>query len=257
MKRFEAWMREREQEARPADPARVAEYLGEVAAGDGYERAPSLSSLRRIRAAIDHAHIGTGFPPPSDDPGVRSAWARIMRERSGEPHRDVVRVLDEVFAPDLQHMVLAQPQTPLGWRDRLLLSVAAGAYLKTAETLALTLADVVEVEQGISVALPEGGEATLQAYSYALDLREPLYRWRAFLRAHLGGADEFDSARLDASPLFLSVDRHGRVSDRAISDVGLTKTVRRAAELAGLEGPSRFSAGMLRDLARPPGEQQR
>lgn len=229
---FEAWCDSLGRPPLPATPAAVADYLSEIAGPAGTPGRP-VSSLWRVRRAIDVFHVAAGFAAPSGDGHVREAWWAILDARGARSRRGGDIVLDDVLDPRVRAMVVMLPETMVGWRNRALLLVGAGAALGPAEVAALTADDVVYNEAEATVWLPEGDYARLTARDPALSPGRALAHWRA-----AAGAED--------GPLFRGVDRGGNVGTRALTDAAVLYVVRRAARAAGLADADRLTGAVLR-----------
>src|SRR5688572_5180333 len=115
-RRFEAWCAERRLAALPAAPETAILFLSELSRG------ASAVSLRLAKAAVAHHHREGGHPSPFDalPPTVTVS---DLTQGGGVPQRSGVVRIDEVLPDRVQRMILAQPDTLVGVRDRALLVV--------------------------------------------------------------------------------------------------------------------------------------
>jgi integrase len=250
--RFAAWTETQSASPLPAAPDLVAEYLDTVATS---EPVPSLSTVRRIKAAIDHMHDEAGYPKPSKSPEVKQAWDRIRHRRTKGSRVTGNVLLDGALTPTQRAMIIAQPDTALGTRDRALLLLGLGAGLRPAELVALETNDVdldrrIEFELpsrgpnpvGVSVPIPGGERVHVYSRSPDLDPAKHLSAWMRIASRESDHDSERDEGSEQAGQiLFRGIDRHGNVSENGLTLAGLGVVVRRAAELAGLDDPSSFT----------------
>ncbi len=219
---FAAWCAAARRRALPATTATVARYVDEVAAA----RRPS--TVRRRLAGIAARHRDAGFPSPTGAPAVRHAMARAAWRGRAD------RVPTRPLTPDAASaMVAALPPTAAGARDAALVLVGYGAALRCSELVGLDVADVRAGPGGLAVTtargvvhVPRGSRPTLCAVT----------AWARWLEAR-GPAP---------GPAFHPIDRHGRVGGRRLSDDAITDIVRRAARVAGLASPERWTSRSLR-----------
>jgi len=253
---FQEWARERGLDPDRPSAEVLAAYLQAVADPGGTEEAghkpASMSRLYRIRAAVSRLAGGSGEDGEgslSGHPAVGRAVAAIAAEREAArepvPDRSGRVVLSERAWLDLRNMVASRDTTPVGKRDRALLVIGAGAQLRPSEAIRLRVEDVSVTPGGVAVTLPEGGEAYLVAEQGLLDPLRAVSDWLAVLERAKGAAP--------AGPLFRSVDRHGNIGDRALSDRAITTIVRRAAMKLGPAYADKLSGRSLSTLAPPGG----
>jgi integrase len=223
----------------PAEAATIALYLT--------ARAPELaaSSLARRLAAIRRAHRADDLPRP-DSEVLRAVWSGIQRTHGRPPRKKRALVTE-----DLRRVVRKCPDTLTGARDRAILLLGFAAALRRCELAAITLPGVKNdhnvgpirltfVGGGLEVHIDRSkadqtGEGAIVGVPYGKTRLCPVAAVRAWLEA----------AKIANGPLFRSIDRHGRLSDKAISAGAIACIVKRAAERAGLD-PSMFAGHSLR-----------
>ena len=229
--------------AERATPSRVAAHLAGLASGGG----ASLSSLRRVRAAVDWAFSEAGAPSPTASPEVESVWTGILRAARGEAPPDDV-ILTAVRAPDLLRLVEATA-TPaqdasaarppyVAPRDTLLLLLGAATMLRASELAELTFGDVAPEGGGVSVRLPEGRRVHVTAEP---PLPSPAVALGALLVAVRGAGLSCEPD----DPVFRAADRWDVPRDRPIGKSDVARIARRAAARAGLDGAAAFGATRL------------
>ena len=226
---FAAWCRQHGLQALPAAPETVARYLVDAAAR--YK----TGSLQRHLSAIASAHRAGGHESPTRAEAVRLVWAGIRRE-----HGTAQQGKAPLVTADVAAMVAALPRGPLGVRDRALLLVGFAGAFRRSELVALDVADVERTAAGLVVTIrrsktdQEGAGRKLGIPAGKNPRTCPVRALRAWL----------ELARIQDGPLFRGVDRHGNVLGR-LSDRGVARAVKRAAERAGLD-PERYAGHSLR-----------
>ncbi len=243
-RRFSAWCLARSLETLPADPRAVAVFLSaEAQAGS----AP-LTVGRRL-AAIGWMHRRAGFQPPQAREGaaaILEVMAGIRRSHGIAPVRkhaadaDVLRdVLRAITGGDLRSV-----------RDRALLAFGMAGAFRRSELVALRLADVEHVPEGLRVTVrrsktdQDGAGATI-AIPEGRRLRP-----KALLEAWLergGIADGFLFRRLTAGPA--GVVTPSPMSDRAVARLVQVR-VAQAGYVAGDFAGHSLRAGFLTAAAR-------
>jgi integrase len=145
-----AWCKQRGLVSVPAAPEALAAWLNERAASGA---APA--SLGRYKASIARLHGLVGLADPTATPLVRLTLKAIAREkgtaqRQPLPLRFMGAVADvtsnEGRGVSIKAMLDACPDTPLGARDRALLSVAYDTGLRAAELVALVWSDIMPAQ---------------------------------------------------------------------------------------------------------------
>jgi site-specific recombinase XerD len=226
---FTAWCRARGAEPLPATPDVVATFLASQA-----KAGLKASTIGRRCAAIAYAHKLAGMEPPTNAEALRAVLRGIRRTIGAKPNKKVPATHNLVTA-----MVGLAPDTLRGKRDRALLLLGFAAALRRSELVALTVADLVEVQgglrvqirrsktdqegQGHEVAVPAGGK---------LRVAEAVREW-------------LDAAGISEGPVFRSVRKGGGVGGGALTHQAVVLTVKAYAERAGLD-PAQFSGHSLR-----------
>lgn len=206
----------------PAALDAVAAYLGELADRSS-PPVLALSTLRRARAALDWHHLGAGHAPPSKTGIVRRTWYSILEDRGVRPERTGRFRADEALAPEVVRMIGAlDPNSLIGKRDRALLAFGAGAALRPSE-LSRVEVDEVDVEESeLEFQLYRGDDTVVLEPGGGVDPAALVRAWT-------------EAAGIEAGPLFRGVDRHGNVSDGALTPMSITRVVRRSGEAAGVD----------------------
>lgn len=212
----------------PANPEQVAAYL---AAHAGKHRAATLA--RRL-VSIGKAHLAQGYSSPTDTELVR-ATLRGIRNTHGSAQRQVAPALKE----DVLQMVSGLTGTK-GNRDKALLLVGFAGAFRRSELVALTVADIEYVKQGIVIHLrtsktDQEGQGRKVAIPYARGAICPVLALQEWLEA----------AEIKDGPVFRPVNRHGVVADVALSAQAVALVVKARAKAVGLD-PEKFAGHSLR-----------
>jgi integrase len=226
---FAGWCETRGLSCLPAAPVTVELYLNDRAS-----KGIRPSSLDVALAAISQAHVAAGHPSPRSSLEVRTAREAIRREKGTAPAQKA-----PVLVSDLRAMVGTLPDTLAGLRDRALLLVGFAGGFRRSELVALELGDLSFASDGLSVTLrrsktdQEGAGRVVGIPYGGTPATCPVRTLRAWLEA----------AQLAEGAVFRAV-RGTRVGG-ALSGRDVARTVKRAAELAGLDA-ARFSGHSLR-----------
>ncbi|HKH26555.1 MAG TPA: hypothetical protein VKB11_05390 [Acidimicrobiia bacterium] len=218
---FARWCVARGENAIPAAPESVVDYIEELAASN------EAASVSRRVGVIRDWHRASGLTAPTGDERVRIALTRAQwRQRRVPAH---TMPLD---ATGFATILAAIPGSLVGVRDRALLLVGYVAGLRPSELVSLDVSDLTVVDEGLAVSLMRG--RFVIPYGDEPDLC-PVLAWQDWVAA----------AGLTAGPAFRSVDRDGRLGLTRLGEKAITRMVQHAAERAGLD-ESRYSALSLR-----------
>jgi site-specific recombinase XerD len=227
---FTAWCAEARRTALPASPRTVVMYL------TVHAQRLKVSTLQRRLSAISACHKAAGHPTPTADPGVRQVWRGIVRTHGRRPQEATPTGTDTV------RQVLAVLDDSIGGlRDKALLLLAYAGAFRRSELVALDVADVEEVEEGlIATILRSKTDQEGRGRRIGIPRGEhpetcPVRAYRAWLHA----------AGIVDGPVFRPIDRHGNVKPDRLRAQAVSIVLKRGAERAGLD-PELFSSHSLR-----------
>ena len=143
VKIFSAWCAAHALAALPAAPETVALFLADQA-----RAGVAASTLNRRLAAIKCAHEAKGHDTPTAHKGVTAALKGIRRAKGTAPTKKKAATADIV-----KEMVRRCPHTLAGQRDRALLLLGFAGAFRRAELVALTVADLAFVADGLRVTI--------------------------------------------------------------------------------------------------------
>ena len=227
---FAAWTAAHGCAALPASPETVALYLTHLA-----EAGRRVSSIDQALAAITGAHRVAGFPSPRTSPVVQEVARGIRRTVGVAPHQKA-----PVRVSELRAMLAAGVEGRIGRRDRALLLLGFASALRRAELVALTVADVVDGVDGLTVTVrrsktDQAGEGRRIGIPFGSTPETcPVRAVRAWLT----------EAGITEGPLFRSVTRHGGLGAR-LSGRAVARIVQGHAAAVGLEA-AQFGGHSLR-----------
>ena len=128
---FESWCRQAGRAPFPADPDTVCEFL------DAQSKIRAPSTVRRRLYAIRRAHRLLAVPDPTLTEEVHLAIRRARRTSLARPKQ--ARGLTSGY---LIEFLRAQPETPVGWRNRALLAMGYDLLARRGELTALRMEDL-------------------------------------------------------------------------------------------------------------------
>jgi site-specific recombinase XerD len=227
---FSAWCASHEFVSLPASPETVALFLADQA-----QAGVAASTLNRRLAAIKCAHEAKGHATPTAHKGVTAALKGIRRTKGTAPSKKKAATADLV-----KEMVRRCPHTLTGQRDRALLLLGFAGAFRRAELVALTVADLAFVDDGLRITIRKSKtdqEAAGQviAIPHGSVLFCPvraLKRWLAL-------------AGIEAGPIFRAVGKGNRIGVAALSDKSVANVVKHYAGHIGLDSAD-FAAHSLR-----------
>jgi hypothetical protein len=139
---FSRWAAVRGATPLPCPPGLLCAYLAAEA-----EAGRRASTITRRAAAIAFAHRARGYEPPTTSAAVREVLRGIRHTLGTAPEPKLPATAELVL-----RMLAACPTTSLiGLRDRALLAFGFAGAFRRAELLALTVADLTEVPDGLRV----------------------------------------------------------------------------------------------------------
>lgn len=214
----------------PANPEQVASYLA------AHARSHAPATLARWLVAIAKAHKIAGHVSPTSHELVRLTLRGIRR--SLPRHQVQAR---PVLAHELRQIVRAMGDDLHSLRDWALLLVGFAGAFRRSELVGLTVADVERTAQGILLhlrrsktdQLAEGRAVVIPACEDAALC--PVGALTAWL----------DRAGIANGPLFRPINRHGQITDSALSAESVAVILKSRARAAGLD-PAGYSGHSLR-----------
>ena len=218
---FEAWCAGPGLPSAPTTPEVVAVYLASLA-----ERGRKASTIERALAGIAWAQRSRGFEWPKGHPAIAAVMGGIRRRHGVAPTQKTPVVDRELAA-----LVATLDEDLAGLRDRALLTLGWFGAFRRSELVALTVADVVRVREGLIVAVrrskgDQEGRGAEKGIPYtsspALCPVRALAAW-------------LEAAGIVEGPIFRAVDQHGHVRAAALSDRSVALVVKRCAERAGFD----------------------
>jgi site-specific recombinase XerD len=226
---FGLWCQERDFALIPTTPEAVAAYLAFEA-----DRGTKPSTIARRLAAIRYVHAIGRHPNPTADERVRAVLRGIRRTHGIAPRRVLPATADRLLA------MAPRPDGSLSTlRDRALLLLGFAGAFRRSELVALDVADLVEVPEGLRVTIRRG-KTDQEAVGAVIaivrgEVACPVEAVRGWLKA----------ADITEGPVFRSIRRGGHVQDGRLSDRTVADLVKTYAEQAGMD-PTLFSGHSLR-----------
>jgi site-specific recombinase XerD len=226
---FGLWCQDREFPLIPTTSEAVAAYLAFEA-----DRGAKPSTIARRLAAIRYIHAIGGHANPTNDERVRAVLRGIRRTHGTAPRRVLPATADRVLA-----MVPRPDGNLAARRDRALLLLGFAGAFRRSELVALDVADLEEVRDGLRITIRRGktdqeGHGTTIAVVRG-EVACPVAALRDWLQA----------AGITDGPLFRPIRRGGHVQNGRLTDRSVATIVKTYAQQAGFD-PSLFSGHSLR-----------
>ena len=233
---FQAWAFANAQNALPASPESVAAFVASEAA-----KGVRPSTIGRRIAAIQYAHKLRGLTTPTDDERVKATVRGIRRTYGTAPVKK---------APATSERIIAMAATGEGitaLRDRALLLLGFAGAFRRSELVALDVADIEVVAEGLRVTIrrgktdQEGQGATIAIVPGAVAC--PVAAFRAWL----------DASGITEGAVFRSIQKGGKVQER-LTAKSVAVIVKQRAALVGLDAKAyaghSLRAGFLTSAAK-------
>lgn len=230
---FGQWCQDRDLDVLPASPETVAAFLAHEA-----DRGVKPSTIGRRCAAIRYVHSlgkknGSSASPTADE-RVKAVVRGIRRTHGVAARRVLPATADRVIA-----MAPRPDGTLATLRDRALLLLGFAGAFRRSELVALDLADIEEVAEGLRVTIRRGKTDQEGAGAVVAIVRGevacPVTALLEWLR----------TANITEGPVFRSVRRGDHVQVARLTDRSVANIIKSHAERAGLD-PTEFSGHSLR-----------
>jgi integrase len=213
----------------PAPDKVIATYLAEHASTH------SVATLTRWIASISVAHTSRSIPSPTGSALVRTTLKGIKRVH-GRPQKRTKPLLIE----DLIQVLSVMGNTPKDIRDRALLLIGFAGGFRRSELVALDIADVESVRQGIIITIrrskiDQSGDGRKIGIPFGRRKHCPVKCLE----------DWIEYADLQEGALFRPTNRHGLISRKRLSADAVALTVKERVSLIGLP-PDQYSGHSLR-----------
>lgn len=196
-------------------------YLASLA-----ERGRKSSTIERALAGIAWAQRARGCEWSKGHPAITTVMTGIRR-RHGTAPTQKAPVIDEALAA----LVATLDDDLSGLRDRAVLTLGWFGAFRRSELVALTVADVAHVREGLILAVrrskgDQEGRGAEKGIPFASNAALCPVRSLAAWLAASGIAE---------GPIFRPVDQHGHVGAARLSDRSVALIVQRSAQRAGLD----------------------
>lgn len=219
---FALWCEQAGETAMPATSQAVAAYISHLA-GIGAK----VSTIEQRLAAISTAHKAAGYtdPNPARSERVREVLQGIRRTTGTRPNKK-----RPVGLAELRMMCEAQPDTPVGLRNRALMAIQWTGAMRRSEVVALRVEDVerggaeLAVLIGRSKTDQEGQGQTKILSAAAHPACCPVRTLAAWLAA----------SGITSGPIFRMIDRHGHIRAGKLSGWSVAKIWKAAALAVGI-----------------------
>jgi site-specific recombinase XerD len=226
---FRKWCEARNLSALPATPSTLAAFIATEA-----KRGIKVSSLERRLCGIRYAHLLAGHSPPNQSEAVRATFRGVRRTIGSAAKRK-----EPITADRIRAMVKHIPNNVFGLRDRALLLLGFGGAFRRSELVALDVSDFKETLAGLQVHIRRSKtdqEQSGQVIAIPQGSADcPIKALKAWLTA----------SGITRGPIFRSISKAGRVSDRRLTDRMVAEIVKLYASKIGLDSKS-VSAHSLR-----------
>lgn len=227
---FTEWCSVNHYDALPAAPVTVSEYVTQLA------KRLKVATINRRLSAISEAHKLAGYMSPTTSPYVENVMSGIRRAHGTRQKGKAAATTNIV-----KQMVATCDDTFLGVRDRALLLIGFAGAFRRSELVALNVENIEIVQNGLAITI-ERSKTDQEGQGRTIGIPKgnntntcpvrALERW-------------LEIAGIKDGAIFRGVNRWGEVQPSRLSDKGVARAIKRAAESAGLD-ESVFSGHSLR-----------
>lgn len=217
---FVEWCEKYNLPSRPTDEETYALYLSSLAL-----EGKKASTIQRRISAITQAHTLVGFDSPTTT-RVKTVWAGIRRM-----HGTVETGKLPITVDTLKEMLNVMPDKLIGVRDRALLLIGFSGAFRRSELVNLDVGDIEISREGLTIKIRKSKtdqEGKGEVIGIPYGLKEETCPVRAYL-------SWLETSNIQTGPIFRSINRHGHLSDKRLSDRSVALIVKRYIELIGLD----------------------
>jgi len=213
----------------PASPAIIARYIAEHAGQH------AVATIQRRLASISKAHEMAGLPNPCRAEMVK-ATLRGLRRVKGTAQRQARPLLRD----DLFLVLDSMGDSLRDHRDRALLLLGFAGGFRRSELVALDVADIDAVREGLIVTIrrsktDQEGAGRRIGIPHGRTRHCPVKTVEAWLTA----------SGIDAGPLFRPITRHGKLAVSRLTGDAVAVLIRERLATAGID-PEGYSGHSLR-----------
>ncbi len=230
-KHYSGWCETNSVVCLPSAVSTVTAYLVHL-----FELGRKPATIEKILVAISQAHKLAGHETPTTNPAVRETLKGYKREVGTAQAQK-----KPVDLECLLSMLTVLPETTIGIRDRAILLLGFAGGFRRSELVGLDVSDIEFEGRGAIVTVRRSKtdqEGQGRRVGIPFGKKEQTCPVRAV-------REWMDRAETADGPLFLGMDRHGRVADERLSDRGVARIIKRTAKRAGYD-PAEFSGHSLR-----------
>ena len=214
----------------PASPEAVASYIAECAAR------LKVGSIQRRLNAIAEAHKAVGLDSPTAAGIVKNTLKGIKRTLGTAAVQKAPALTD-----DIRTMVSVADSGLIGLRDRALILLGFAGAFRRSEVVSLDVADLDFGRDGLTVTLrrsktDQEGQSRKIGIPYGSNPETcPVRVVQTWL----------EQAALTTGPVFLSINRHGKVRQGRLAPADVARIVKKLALRADLD-PTKYAGHSLR-----------
>jgi site-specific recombinase XerD len=239
---FVEWCAESKKSPFPASAHTLVHYVLHLS-----ERGCSISTAHVALAAIVRAHKKQNTYCERYDPSVSEALRGMARRQASRPEAKKSAITVDI----LEKLVLAQPVSLTGTRNRALLLLGFATATRSNELVSLEVADVKFESRGQGTVCIRRSK-TDQVGEGAL---VPIYRAKNPMLCPMQALRDWTiAANVRSGPLFRKIDCWGHVEERPLSPGAMWVLVKESCERAGMDprpfGSHSLRAGFVTSAAR-------
>jgi integrase len=213
----------------PASAETVAAYIAHHA---GTLR---VATLARHLASISKAHVSRGFPNPAQSELVRATLRGIKRTYGVARHEAKPLLKEDLFA-----VLAAMGDSTKDMRDKALLLIGIAGGFRRSELVAIDLAHIEHVRQGIVVTIARSKTDQL-GEGRKIGIPHGRTRWCPVAALE----NWFVRSSIADGPIFRPIDRHGRIANERLSGEAVSLVVKERLAGANID-PTGYSGHSLR-----------
>jgi len=234
---FESWAAAHGVETRPAKPESVVMYVTHLATSGR-----RVATIERRLVTISQRHEAEGYDSPTRSLLVRTTMKGIRRAAADQEHTDKRGgKKNPVLTEHLKDWINSLTGQPIDIRNKAIILLGFAGAFRRSELTALNVNDLEFSDDGVTVTIRKSktdqeGQGRKVAIPFGIYPQTcPVLALKTWL----------ELARVENRPVFRSIHRGGKISDKRLDDRMVCLVVKAAAKRLGLD-PDDFGGHSLR-----------
>ena len=229
-KDFVAYCKRQKVASLSADVDTIINYVADMA------ETKKVSTIVRRLSSISQAHQAAGHGSPTFSFGVKAVVKGIKKIKGTPPNKKAAAVIE-----DIRTMIDTLGGSLTDIRDRALILIGFAGAFRRSELVSITIDDLEFNRDGLTITL-QHSKTDQEGQGFKKGIPYGSHPDTCPVRSL---QDWLQAAKITTGPLFRSVNRHGQVGPKALSDQSVALIVKKLVKAAGLD-ERKYSGHSLR-----------